>query len=248
MSCDEYVLQNVSADIRTSYSKSLLGFAVNQREMAAGWLAFGETDTRKRVKNVLNFKKHGKWIGVFAILLLVIAGFVCLTNGKDSGKQSAKNEQNTNKEDKKGADIRRITKKEEETLGLYQAILASGSAHGYQVEIVHKSKNELPEKADLDFGMYEGTFVIQTYKDNAKCAEYMLQLADTMYFPADGFDLVIKDYDDDGVADDFSLGQGQTPDPLLGDFSNDFPCKQGVITYNALGENGLEEQTAKIES
>ncbi len=105
---------------------------------------------------------------------------------------------------------------------MYQAILAGSQTRGYQVEIVHKSKNELPKKANLDFGMYEGTFVIQTYKDNVKCAEYMLQLADTMYFPADGFDLVIKDYDGDGVADDFSLGQGQTPDPRFGNFMNYF--------------------------
>ena len=69
----------------------------------------------------------------------------------------------------------------------YQAILAGGQTHGYQVEIVHKSQNEFPKKADFGFGMYEGTFVIQTYKDNVKYAEHMLQLADTMDFPADGF-------------------------------------------------------------
>ena len=62
MSCDEYVLQNAPSDIRIRYSKSLHGFAVNQREIAAGFLAFGETNTRKRVKNVLHFKKHGRRI------------------------------------------------------------------------------------------------------------------------------------------------------------------------------------------
>lgn len=90
---------------------------------------------------------------------------------------------------------------------------------------------------DLDFGMYEGTFVIQTYKDNVKCAEYMLQLADTMYFPADGFDLAIKDYDGDGAADDFSLGQGQTPNPMFGNFMNYFffaVNEDGSITQHTL--------------
>ncbi len=116
MSCDEYVLQNVSADIRTDYSKSLLAFAANQREIAAGWLAFGETDTRKRVKNVLYFKKHGKWISVVEILLLVITGSVCLTNAKDNGNQSAENKQNITPKDKSGAEIQKVAKEEEETL------------------------------------------------------------------------------------------------------------------------------------
>lgn len=280
MSCDEYVLQNVSADIRTIYSKSLLGFAANRRGMAAGWLAFGETDTRKRVNNVLNFKKHGKWMGVFAVFLLIFAGSVCLTNAKESKKLSVERKQSTSQKEKNGAEMQKVTEEGEETPEVYQAILAGSQAHGYQVEIVHKSKNKLPKKVDLDFGMYEGKFVIQTYKDNAICAEYTLQLADIMYFPADGFDLVIRDYDGDGAADDFALGQGQTPDPMLGNFMNyfffavnedgsitqhtlstrngkslftipdafskDFECRDGRIVYQALGEDGTEEQMARI--
>lgn len=74
MSCDEYVLQNMDAGIRKNYSMSLLGFATNHRGKAAGLLSFGETDTRKRVVNVLNFKKHGKWMGALAAILILVSG------------------------------------------------------------------------------------------------------------------------------------------------------------------------------
>lgn len=59
MSCDEYVLQDMGTGICKDYSMSLLGFATNKRRKTAGLLSFGETDTRKRVLNVLNFKNMG---------------------------------------------------------------------------------------------------------------------------------------------------------------------------------------------
>ena len=89
MSCDEYVLQHVKKDIRRSYSQSLLGFAMNQRGMAVGLLAFGETGTRRRVRNVLNFKKYGKWMGMVALALVFLVGLVCLTdvNAETAGQR-----------------------------------------------------------------------------------------------------------------------------------------------------------------
>ena len=47
--------------------------------------------------NVLNFKKHGKWIGFFAVILIMVSGAVCLTNAydkediKNNGKQIEEN-------------------------------------------------------------------------------------------------------------------------------------------------------------
>lgn len=100
MSCDEYVLQNTADDIRITYSKSLLGFAMNQRGMAVGMLAFGKTDTRKRVKNILNFKKYKKGVGIIAVFLVVLAGAICLTNAKDTNKkpETEMDDKNTNKD------------------------------------------------------------------------------------------------------------------------------------------------------
>ena len=80
MSCDEYVLQNSSSDIRKAYSRSLLNFATQKQNLNAGLLAFGESNTRKRVKNIMKFTTQKKWIGVAATLIIVLAGVACLTN------------------------------------------------------------------------------------------------------------------------------------------------------------------------
>lgn len=80
MSCDEYVLQNSTSDIRKAYSRSLLSFATRKQNLNAGLLAFGESNTRKRVKNIMKFTTQKKWIGVAATLIIVLAGVACLTN------------------------------------------------------------------------------------------------------------------------------------------------------------------------
>lgn len=80
MSCDEYVLQKSPEDIRVAYSESLLGFAMNKRNLGVGFLAFGESDTRKRVKHIMKFKGYGKWIGIVAVILLIVVGMSCLTD------------------------------------------------------------------------------------------------------------------------------------------------------------------------
>lgn len=57
-----------------------MAFAMNQRQFSMSLLAFGETNTRKRVKNIMRFRKKGKWMGLLAVLLVAIVGVVCLTN------------------------------------------------------------------------------------------------------------------------------------------------------------------------
>ncbi len=227
MSCDEYVLQSVPEDIRASYSKSLLGFAVNRRGMAAGLLAFGETDARKRVKNVLNFKRHKRWVGVIAIVLVAVAGTACLTNARDGkteevrdisqraeGGEEDDKSQGTNDEAASQDEVAGQKKKD----GMYEAVVATGEAHGYQVQVAYISGHQIPDKKDLDFGMYEGEFHIRTYRNDTVYADYKLQAEGKMYFPVDGFALSFQDYDGDGTADDFTLGQGQTREPALGNF------------------------------
>lgn len=90
MSCDEYVLQNSPEDIRAVYSESLLQFAMNRRNPGLGMLTFGETDTRRRVKHVMKFHKHAKWIGAVAVVVILAVGIFGLTNAVNSGKDTGK--------------------------------------------------------------------------------------------------------------------------------------------------------------
>lgn len=215
MSCDEYVLQDMDAYIRKNYSMSLLGFATNHRMRTAGFLSFGETDTRKRVVNVLNFKKHGKWISVLAAVILLAAGAVCLTNAYDKGKETIKNT-SKNMPDKEDSKKTGESNNNEHNGN----IVAEEKINGYNVQVVHIADKEPPDKNAPQGGTYySGEFVIRTYKDNVKYAEYKLEFGDrTIYYPKKGFSLTVKDYDCDGNKDDFAIGQSQTAIPETGNF------------------------------
>lgn len=61
MSCDEAVMKKLGEHVRSDYSASLLSLATGRRIIAGAPLAFGEGDTRERVKNVLAWKRPRLW-------------------------------------------------------------------------------------------------------------------------------------------------------------------------------------------
>ena len=70
MCCDEGFLLNASLTERKAYAEVLLNFA--QKRSGLGLeLAFGESNTEKRVKNVLNSKKKGI-VGIIAVVFVVL--------------------------------------------------------------------------------------------------------------------------------------------------------------------------------
>jgi len=75
MSCDESVMKRLGANIREEYSASLLSLATGKKIIAGAPLAFGEGDTKSRIKNVLNYKKPALWV-MLAALVAVIA--ICI--------------------------------------------------------------------------------------------------------------------------------------------------------------------------
>ncbi len=87
MSCDEHVLSVMGPSIKKDYSLSLLSFAVNRRFHAASLLAFGESNARKRVKNVLSFKKPKAWL-VIVMAIVCIAAIAAFAANPIFGKQS----------------------------------------------------------------------------------------------------------------------------------------------------------------
>ena len=73
MSCDERVLSSMGADIKADYSASLLQFTTGKHILAATPLAFGEGDTKRRVMNILHYKKPALWVTVCAAIGITIA-------------------------------------------------------------------------------------------------------------------------------------------------------------------------------
>jgi len=80
MSCDEAVMKKIGSDIRADYSASLLRFATGRKIIAGTPLAFGEGDTKARVKNVMKYKKPALWLIAVAIIVCLAVCLCFLTN------------------------------------------------------------------------------------------------------------------------------------------------------------------------
>lgn len=91
MSCDESVMKRLHADIRWEYSASLLSLATGRKIIAGTPLAFGEGDTKGRIKNVMNYKKPT--FGVILTALAVVAALIAVfaLNPQRDTMQWAKN-------------------------------------------------------------------------------------------------------------------------------------------------------------
>jgi len=80
MSCDEAVLRKMGDGIRADYSASLLSLATGKRIIAGAPLAFGEGNTKGRIKNIANWKKPAIWVIVSTILVTLCAVICLITN------------------------------------------------------------------------------------------------------------------------------------------------------------------------
>ncbi|MEG1726172.1 MAG: M56 family metallopeptidase, partial [Anaerovoracaceae bacterium] len=83
LSCDEAVMKKMNVDIRAEYSQSLLRFATGKKMFHATPLAFGEGDTKGRIKNVLNYKKPAFWVIVVSAIAIIAIGVGLMTNSSN---------------------------------------------------------------------------------------------------------------------------------------------------------------------
>lgn len=80
MSCDETVIKKLGNEVKKDYSSSLLTLATGKRIVGGTPLAFGEGDTKGRIKNVLNYKKPSFWIIFMTVVVCTIMAVCFLTN------------------------------------------------------------------------------------------------------------------------------------------------------------------------
>ncbi|HEY5584591.1 MAG TPA: M56 family metallopeptidase [Ruminiclostridium sp.] len=84
MSCDESVLKKLGDDIKGSYSNSLLSLSVKRSGLLTGSpLAFGESNIKSRIKNILNYKKPAIWVVIAAIAITAVLIVVFTANPKN---------------------------------------------------------------------------------------------------------------------------------------------------------------------
>ena len=76
LACDERVVGTLGEDCKRPYSEALLQCGVSRRNIAACPLAFGEVGIKRRVKNILTYKRPALWV-IAASLAVCAAVAVC---------------------------------------------------------------------------------------------------------------------------------------------------------------------------
>ncbi len=89
LSCDEKVIKEMGSGIKKDYSSSLLSLSTGRRLISGSPLAFGENNTKSRIKNILNYRKPRFWVSILGIVVIVVAGIGLLSNPK--GKEAETN-------------------------------------------------------------------------------------------------------------------------------------------------------------
>lgn len=84
MSCDEMVMKQMKEDIRAEYSMSLLCLATGETRIGGTPLAFGEGNTKSRIKNIMRYKKPAAFVIGTAVVLVTgcLVGFGTDPKGK----------------------------------------------------------------------------------------------------------------------------------------------------------------------
>lgn len=89
MFCDETALKASTAEERKAYARTLLSFAERHSGFSAG-LAFGESNTERRVKNIMNKRKGSIFTAsVIAILIVFLCGCFMTTPKDDQSTESS---------------------------------------------------------------------------------------------------------------------------------------------------------------
>ncbi|MCM1090257.1 MAG: hypothetical protein NC092_13305 [Butyrivibrio sp.] len=90
LACDERVVQSLGAKERKEYAESLLALSVRGNVISACPVAFGEVEVKGRIREILNYKKPGFWVGLLAVAVCLTVGVCFLTEPrKDSSEGQA---------------------------------------------------------------------------------------------------------------------------------------------------------------
>ncbi|HZJ76065.1 MAG TPA: M56 family metallopeptidase [Oscillospiraceae bacterium] len=91
LSCDESVIKKMGHDIKGDYSNSLLLLSTGKKIIGSSPVAFGESNTKGRIKNILNYKKPKFWVTVGAVIVVILLAVGLLSNPSNNGEESDQN-------------------------------------------------------------------------------------------------------------------------------------------------------------
>lgn len=87
MSCDEAVIGKLGEHTRADYATALLRLSTKRTVIRGTPLAFGEGDTKGRVKNMANWKKPKVWVSLVCAVLCVAVLVACAVNPKEENAE-----------------------------------------------------------------------------------------------------------------------------------------------------------------
>ncbi len=181
MSCDEAVISQLGQNVKKDYSQSLLNLTTGKRKLSMTPLAFGEGETKGRIKNIIKFKEPKFYIIIIALIILAVAFIGLMTNPKRDSKYYAKEF------------LEIVTQPEDlESTKYFRDIFNSGGISQYSMEDYSDSL-----KKDYGYLMTDRAY------DNAVSNRFIpwaeLIREDTNYsIKVDSIDLVQMDVYDDG--------------------------------------------------
>ncbi len=80
MSCDERVMRLTTGKEITGYSSSLLSMAMQKKMPGPSPLAFGESNVKARIKNILHYRKPEFWVIIASVITVVILATALMSN------------------------------------------------------------------------------------------------------------------------------------------------------------------------
>ena len=80
LACDEHVVRNMTLLQRKAYSAALLSCGGRTARIAACPVAFGESNPKKRILNVLNYRRPSFWITLLAVIAVIFVAVCLLTS------------------------------------------------------------------------------------------------------------------------------------------------------------------------
>lgn len=80
LACDERVIRKMDTESIKSYSFTLLNYSISGKMISVCPLSFGEVHVKKRIKNVLHYKKPAFWVLVLAVVSCFTVLLCFLTN------------------------------------------------------------------------------------------------------------------------------------------------------------------------
>ena len=159
LACDESAVRDLTLEERKSYSYALLSCSMQRRLVTVCPLAFGEVGVKKRVKEILNYKKPSFWILLAAVVVCVIVAVCFLTDPKDQTTVVLTNEAGNSEADAEAEDAVQAAEaaKQQEALSAVQAQQESLAAE------LDAAKQENTAWIYLENSSYVGYFAAKGY-------------------------------------------------------------------------------------